>query len=277
MSNLAVGPAYAIDGPLPRPPEYRLLSVPGVLQTGGRELNGVSVWGYPCDTPSLWDPCFTEGTFGTKLDSSTSPSANFFPFAAYLPFTCSTITADPAEFARRAERVIEATISHAVEQALAHGVMGSSNPYFGDGNMVPLGGGGVLAPDYALSYLEDAIGGTGRQGIIHATPGVVAAWGFNKLETGEVLRTTNGTIVVSGSGYRGAQPAAGDPGDGQDWVFATGPVEVFMADGPTPTVSEFVDRSDNTATYRAERFVVAAWDTCLQAGALVDWGSAVIV
>ena len=57
---------------------------------------------------------------------------------------------------------------------------------------------------------------------------------------------------------------------------ATGPVEVFMAESDPPSVSEFVDRSDNTATYRAEKFVVAEWDTCLQAGALIDWGSAVL-
>jgi hypothetical protein len=274
MSNLAVGPAYAIDGPLPRPPEYRLLSVPGVLQAGGREMNGVSVWGYPCDTPSLWDPCFSDGTFGTKLDTSTSPSASFFPFAAYLPFTCSTITANPAEFKRRAERVIEATISHAVEQALAHGVQGSSNPYFGDGNLDALGS-GALDPNYALAYLEDAIGGTGRQGMIHATPGIVSAWGFEKLKTNGELRTANGTLVVSGSGYRGAAPASEQaPAAGEDWAFATGPVQVFIEDGPMPTISEFVDREDNTATYRAEKFVVAEWDTCLQAGALISWGSA---
>ena len=204
MSNLAVGPAFAIDGPLPRPPEYRLLAVPGVLQTGDREMNGVSVWGYPCDTPSLWDPCFAEGTFGTKLDTHTQEEPSFWPFAAYVPFTCSTITANPAEFARRAEAVIEATISHAVEQALAHGVLGNNSPYFGDGNLVPLGGGGVLSPDFGLAYLEDAIGATGRQGMIHATPGIISAWGFDKLETDGVLRTTNGTLVVRGSGLQGS-------------------------------------------------------------------------
>ena len=280
MSTLAVGPAFAIDGPLPRPPAYRLLSIPGVLQEGGREMNGVSVWGYPCDTPSLWDPCYAEGTFGTKLDTHTQETPSFYPFAAYVPFTCSTITANPAEFARRAERVIEATISHAVEQALAHGVQGSNNPYFGDGNLDVVGGGGVLHPPYALAYLEDAIGATGRKGMIHATPGTISAWSLdNLLIRGDVLMTANGTPVVSGSGYRDASPA-GQEGlnlsDGQEWAFATGPVQVFIAESDPPSVSEYVDRSDNTATYRAEKFVVAEWDTCLQAGAPIDWGHTVL-
>lgn len=274
MSNLAVGPAYAIDGPLPRPPAYRLLALPGVLQAGGREMNGVSVWGYPCDTPSLWDPCYAEGTFGTKLSAHSDEQPSFYPFAAYVPFTCSTITANPAEFARRAEAVIEATISHAVEEALAHGIEGSNNPYFGDVNLTALGGGVALDPDRGLAYLEDAIGVTGRVGMIHATPGAISAWG-DKIEVGDVLRTRNGTPVVSGSGYRGSAPAAEQaPAAGQDWVYVTGPVQVFMAESDPPSISEFVDRSDNTATYRAEKFVVAEWDTCLQAGALIDWGNA---
>lgn len=273
----AVGPALNIDGPLPRPRPFSLLEAPGVRTEASRRVfNGVNVWGYPCDTPSLWEPCYTEGTFGSKLTDSTSLSPRFDSFVAYLPFTCSTITADPAEFARRTEAVIDATLSHAVEQALAHGVEGSTNPYFGDTNLDALNTGGVTDPDYALAYLEDAIGSTGRGGMIHATPGIISAWS-DKLEINGVLTTANGTIVISGSGYRGAEPAAEQaPGAGQDWAFATGPVEVYVDEFDPISVSEFVDRSDNTATYRAERAVLAVWDTCLQSGVLVDWGSAVL-
>lgn len=271
----AVGPARNIDGPLPRPRPYSLLSTPGVLiEADSRWLNGVNVWGYPTDTPSLWEPCYAEGTFGTKLSDVAFDTPRFDSFVAYLPFTCSTITADPAEFAKRAEEVIKATLSHAVEQALSQGVQGSTNAFFGDTNLVALGGGGALAADIALSYLEDAIGATGRGGLIHATPGAIAAWGFEKLETNGVILTPNGTPVVSGSGYIGAAPAGEQaPAAGQDWAFATGPVQVYVAEGDPPSVSEFVDRSDNTATYRAERYVLAIWDTSLQAGALVEWGA----
>src|SRR3970040_2149499 len=152
MSVTAVGPALNLDGPLPRLLEYRLLSIPDVFQGDGRTeeevlrndrprwLNGVNVWGYPVDIPSLWEPCST-GTFRTKGSTSEWDQPRFDPFVAYLPFTCSTITADPEEFARRAEATLEAIISFAVEQALAQGVAGSTNPFLGGTNPTPLLGG----------------------------------------------------------------------------------------------------------------------------------------
>lgn len=203
---VAVGPARNLDGPLPVAPEYRLLSVPGVLEAGDSEwLNGVNIWGYPCDTPSLWEPC-SEGTFRTKADDSTSPQPRFDSFVAYLPISCSTISGDPQEFARRAEAVLDATLSFAVEEALSQGVVGSSNPFFGDTNLTQLGG-GTLTAQVGINYLENAIGATGRGGMIHATPGTISAWNFSNLLTeGEVLRTANGTPVVSGGGVHQHRP-----------------------------------------------------------------------
>lgn len=270
----AIGPALDLDGPLPVAPEYRLLSVPGVLQgVAGRELNGVNVWGYPEDTPSLWEPCST-GTFRSKGEDSVWQQPRFDGLVAYLPISCSSITADPEVFAQRAELVLNATISFAIEQALAQGVVGSTNPFFGDTNLVQLGGGAVSA-QAGINYLENAIGQTGRGGMIHATPGTVSAWNYlNLLSEGEVLRTANGTPVVSGGGYINTDPSGltgSDPTVGQEWAFATGPVKVYMADAPELEVSEYLDRSDNTIIYRAERYFLAIFDTSLQSGVLVDW------
>jgi hypothetical protein len=271
----AIGPALSLDGPLPVPPEYRLLALPGVAQAADRELNGVNVWGYPEDTPSLWEPCST-GTFRVKGEDSEWQQPRFDPFVAYLPISCSTISARPEVFAARAERVFEATLSFAVEQALARGVDGSSNPFFGDTNLVQLGG-GVVSAQAGLNYLENAIGATGRGGVIHATPGTVSAWNFVNLITdnGEgYIETANGTPVVSGGGYIDTDPsglAVSDPSVGLEWAFATGPVRVYLADAALVEVSEYVDRDDNIITYRAERYVVAVWDTSLQSGVLIDW------
>jgi len=270
----AIGPALDLDGPLPVAPEYRLLSVPGVVQgVAGRELNGVNVWGYPEDTPSLWEPC-SAGTYRDKSEDSTWQQPRFDGLVAYLPIMCSTITAAPEEFAQRAEVTLNAVLSFGIEQALAQGVVGSTNPFFGDTNLTQLGGGAVSA-QAGLNYLENAIGQTGRGGMIHATPGTVSAWNFvNLLTEGEVLRTANGTPVVSGGGYINTDPSGltgSDPSVGQEWAFATGPVRVFLADGPSLEVSEYVDRSDNTVIYRAERYFLAEWDTSLQSGVLIDW------
>jgi hypothetical protein len=273
MSVVAVGPALDLDGPLPVAPEYSLLSIPGVVVAdGGRWLNGVNVDGYPCDVPSLWEPC-SEGTFRTKSDESDQPSPRFDSFVVYLPITCSSLgMGDPDAFANRAERALEATLSFGVEQGLSQGVVGSLNPFFGDTNATLLAGGAAVTPEVGLRYLEDAIGATGRKGMIHATPATVAAWEFEALRTNSILETVNGTPVASGGGYIGADPAAGaSPAAGQAWAFATGPVEVRLAGVTITAISETLDRSDNTVTFRAERFVLPLWDGCLQAAVLIDW------
>jgi hypothetical protein len=270
---VAVGPARDLDGSLPVAPEYNLLSVPGVLVDGDvRWLNGVNVWGYPVETPSLWEPC-SGGTFRTKSSESSWDQPRFDSFVAYLPIQCSTITAEPEEFARRAEVTLNATISFAVETALAKGITGSTNPFFGDTNLT-VWGGAAVSPAVGLSFLENAIGVTGRRGMIHATPGTTAAWGFEKLKTNGTLVTVNGTPVASGGGYIQTDPAGetgSDPDGGVEWAFATGPVSVYLASAASVEVSEYVDRENNVITYRAERYALATWDTSLQAGVLIDW------
>lgn len=273
-----VGPATTLDGPLPVAPEYSLLNTLralGNVRQDNRVFNGVNVWGYPVDTPSLWEPC-SAGTYRDKESDSDWDQPRFDGLVAYLPISCSTITADPEEFARRAELALEATLSFGIEQALAKGVTGSTNPFFGDTGLTQLGGGAVL-PQAGLNYLENAIGATGRQGIIHASPGTVSAWNFVNLITdnGEgYIETANGTPVVSGGGYINTDPAGktgSDPSVGQEWAFATGPVLVYLEDMPSVTPKEYIDRENNEIIYHAERAILPLWDTSLQSGVLVDW------
>lgn len=270
---VGVGPATQLDGPLPQAPRHTLLSIPGVLQSNEtRWRAGIAMLGYPCDVPGLWEPC-SDGTFRDKAVDVNFSTPRFDPFAAYLPYECSTISGPVEEFATRAEAVLDATISYAVERALADGISGSSNPFFGDGNLDQLGGGPVT-PQIGLSYLENAIAATGRQGIIHATPGTVAQWVEVEADANDVLRTKAGTPVAAGGGYLDVDPVGktgSTPDSGIEWAFATGPVVVYLGEASRPDVPEYVDRTNNLATYIAERFVAAAWDTCLQAGVLIDW------
>jgi hypothetical protein len=273
MSVFAVGPALAIDGPLPVAPPYSLLSVPGVLvDDGDRWLNGVNVYGYPSDTPSTWEPCST-GTFRVKSEGGEQPQARFDSFGIYLPIECSSSSiGDWEDFKNRAERVLDATQSFAVEEALSQGVIGSMNPFLGDTNVTVLGGGAVT-PEVGLRWLEDAIGGTGRMGLIHATPATVAAWEFEALETGSALRTPNGTPVASGGGYIGADADGSAAAAGQAWAFATGPVQVRMSEMQLVEgeLNGTLDTSNNDVIFRAEKFALATWDTALQVAVLIDW------
>lgn len=275
---VAVGPARNLDGPLPLERPHSLLKTleamggGNVIRSGNEWLNGVNVWGYPKETPSLWEPC-SDGTFREKESESTWDQPRFDSLVAYLPIQCSSITASPEVFSERAEQALDATLSFAVEEALAKGVAGSTNPFFGDANLDVVGGATNL-PTASLAFLENAIGATGRGGMIHATPGTIAAWGFDLLETNGVIRTPNGTPVVSGAGYIDTDPAGetgSTPASGLEWAFATGPIQVYISGGPDFQVSEFVDRENNVITYRAEKFILPLWDTSLQAGVLVDW------
>jgi hypothetical protein len=273
MSVMAVGPALDIDGPLPAPPPFSLISIPGVVVgDGDRWMNGVNVDGYPADTPSLWEPCST-GTYRTKVDGDALPLARFDPIVAYLPITCSASSiGDWRSFSMRAERVLQATISFAVEEALSQGVVGSTNPFFSDVNLDILAGGAAVAPEVGLAYLEDAIGATGRSGIIHATPGTVAAW--DDIEQGEVLHTIIGTPIAVGGGYLGADPVAGaSAAAGQAWAFASGPVQVRLSEVILvgDDINGTLDTSNNDVTFRAEMYALPVWDTALQAGVLIDW------
>jgi hypothetical protein len=273
VSVYAVGPALDLDGPLPVAPPHGLLSVPGVVVADGeRWLNGVNVYGYPEGTPSLWDPCST-GTFRDKGSDSTQSLPRFDSFALYVPITCSSLSiGNWEEFAGRAEAVLEATQSFGVEQALALGTGVATNPFLGDANVTVLGGGAVT-PAVGLSWLEDAIGGTGRMGMIHATPAIVAAWSEYLTDDAGTLRTASGTPVVSGGGYIGADANGAAPGAGEGYAFATGPVEVRLSEAQLvgDDINGTLDTSDNTVTFRAERYALTTWDTALQSAVLVNW------
>lgn len=280
MSVMAVGPALDLDGPLPVAPPHSLLETEGVVQDrdATRVLNGVNLYGYPTGCPGLWEPC-SDGTFRTKAVESEWPLPRFDSFVVYKGVFCSTISFgnDPDELFRRVEAVLDASISAGVERALAEGVEGSSNAFFADANVDILNSGTAVSPGVALSYLEDAIATTCRMGMIHASPGTIAglqAFPLGAEEEVRRLQTANGTPVVSGHGYIDVDtPYVGTPGASEDWAFATGPVHVYLGPVRATTPKQSIDREDNVVTFFAERYVLAVWDTALQAAVLVDWAT----
>lgn len=277
MGSIAVG-RIRVDATRPSAPLHNLLSVPGVLIEGdARWDGGVNFWGYTTDTPATWAAC-TGGTFDIKDDAGEIAQAGFDSFAIYITEECSTfgIASDLQGFRERADIVLEATQSFAIEQALVAGVdQLPGNKFLGDADMDSLATN--VSARVGIAYLENAIGATGRRGMIHITPAVAIAAGIvlDNLDNPQtVLITPAGNVIVVGAGYIGAAPIGETaPAATKDWIFASGPVtarlsELLAGPGDMPGM---MDHEYNDVVYRAEKLAWVGWDTGLQAGVLVDW------
>ena len=130
-----------------------------------------------------------------------------------------------------------------------------------------------MTPDVGLRWLENAVGATGRQGILHADPAVGSAWFDSLYGENSVWYTASGNPVAVDGGYIGATANGSSPASGQSYAFASGPVRAYV--GETRLVGDDINGTLNTAsndvTFRSERFVLVEWDTALQAAVLIDW------
>lgn len=271
------GPTLLVDGPLPRPPKYGLLTVaqelPDAIEADGgvgqRWGNGVVLYPYPPALPEGFDPC-SEGTFRVKDDGARIDLQDFNAFTAYLPIQCTAggIRDDDA-FRSRALAALEATIGYAAERQFVGGDTMPLNPFVTDSELDTYATGGLEA-HRALAVLERAISLTGHAGVIHLPPDFASLVADVLIDVGGVLRTVgNGTPVAVGHGYVGAQPSgwSADPiNDDTVYGFATGPVVFKLGEAHVnpPTIREALDRTSNDVVYRAERDVLVAWDAQLQ-------------
>lgn len=275
-----------VVGPRPTARPYGLLSTPGTIIAQDdlvHFMGGVAVDGYPADLPRTHNPCAT-GTSRVKDEGDPPPSGEFSSFTVYLPVTCGGLgignEAGADLLRRRAIEVFEATEQYGVERELAFAdVDAADRPHLTGLEVADyLNAGAATGPVEALALLEQAIGQTGREGVIHADPGTGASWTAHNLiaATGGTMRTViKGTTVIVGDGYIGAQPDAqgrdADPlNDDQNWAFATGPVRVSRDDIFAPSLREVFDHVTNGLTFRVERNYVAYWDTALLKGVNVD-------
>jgi hypothetical protein len=277
----SLGPLASLDGPIPVIRPYRLIDTAQVIDDPDPHWRaGAQIWPYPADLPGLWVPCPDGTGQGFKAEGEGWEIPVFNAFQVYLPVTCSSFSIgdDYEEYIRRATLAFNARESHGVEQAFAQGLDNlATQPFLADANADVLNGGAAIGVIESLNLLERAIAETGQGGVIHATPDVVSAWestGFTLDKAGTKLVTRgNGTPVVSGTGYIGAQPTGHTaPGAHTAWAFATGPVQLRRGDLTIVPgdISQALDRTTNVVTYRAERDELVDWDLVLQAAVLVD-------
>ena len=267
-----------LDGPVPRPPQYGLLSVAQEATPNPTERGGAKLIPYPNSMPVGHDPC-SEGSDRIKAFPNVVEMPDGFPsFTAYLGDICTAFSiGNWDDFKARANVALAARESWALEAQLG-GALFADAPNLIDGPTLLASGAAVTAAA-AVGYLEGAIAETGIEGVLHLTKEVVGYLGASFFTaSGGILRTASGTPVVAGTGYaaNGHPDNGGAPASGQSWCYATGPVQ--YAHEPTifnspDTIAEALDREDNTVIYRAERDLWVGFDSVnyLKAAVLADW------
>lgn len=275
-----------VVGPPPTPPKYGLTTTPGTIvdQSDPHYLAGVLVDGYPADMPRQHNPC-SSGSERIKATGEDPPTGEFSSFTVYLPVTCSGLGVGDERGVQlmrdRATVAFRARETFGVEQELAFAPADVDRPHLtgvtGPGDY--LNGGSATGPREALSLLENAIGLTGQEGVVHIDPATFDAMACCGLfvASGDTMRTLRGNLVIIGNGYIGAIPdelAEDEPpveltGD-QNWAFATGPVAISRDEIQVARLSEVFNHETNELTFRVERNYVAYWDTALLKGVLVD-------
>jgi len=275
-TQVTLGPPRVLNGPVPVPPRYNLLTVASFIEDlDPHWMAGGAVYPYSdIEDGATHDGCAT-GTFREKLTGGSIARPEFGAFTVYVAGTCTARgLGDDEAFRQCVEVSLNALEPALVEREFAQGIAMPNNPYLAGPGVNVLGD---YAPVEAMAQLELAIGRTGKMGVIHGDPGTTTAWAAALVleKQGDGLRTIgNGTPVVSGYGYIDTIPLGQgtDIDDGTGWAFATGPVqfrrsEMIMMPG---TLAEALDRQSNTVTYRAERHYLVDWDTELQAAVLVE-------
>lgn len=128
----------------------------------------------------------------------------------------------------------------------------------------------------AMATKQIAACGAGIRGMIHAPAWLVLLWIGDGLvvEKDDILVTAGREDrVVAGSGYPGTGPSGTAAPTGLDtWIFATGPVEVYLSDPEVigDKISDWFNRSNNIFEIRAERQALVRFDPCCHSAVLLN-------
>lgn len=287
---LACGPLTRIDGPLPIRPLYGLLQaaeapaagVQVIVDTDSEGIerwgNGAEVFPYPADVAKV-DNSFQPGSEAETKGAGTQPATpQFGAFTIYLPIQCTNYRVwNDEQFRARAVATLTAVESAAIAREIMSGEKLTLNPHLTDGVGTFPNGSTVTSALNGVALLEKEIAASGRLGLIHVPPQVLmmlASKGFGFDNASGVWRTPNGNVIVPDAGYANSVAPTGHTAASgtQDWIYATGPIEVRRSEVFMIPEENFqaIDRSTNQIVYRAERNYLVIWDQQVQAAVRVD-------
>lgn len=238
--------------------------------------------------------CFEVGTQSAACDAGSTkdiqdfpPSIPHIPNFAFIGGHCSILGGIArSEIGPRVRSALEAAQGKAVEAELW---TGDSTQAASTGNLYLAGGSANfedLTPDpsvkspggYALAALQEYLAGCreGGRGMIHATRATVDIWAREYLvrREGNLIFDLFDNWIIAGVGYDGSDPDGDvDPTGHSAYAYATGLVDVRLgeilingAPQGESTIAEALDRSNNDATWIAERAYGVTWDGCCHAG-----------
>jgi hypothetical protein len=203
-----------------------------------------------------------------------------YPIVLTVDETCTTFGWKQADYEGRANRRLIALGGKALEwefwtgevakadgldpaiyQWLAQDRVAESGgvPAHGAVDLTPAGG--ALDPRHALAELEEALGESGTGvGVIHMSRRMAILMPDRWTE-GPMITWPDSAVAV-GAGYPGVGPDGAPPSPGEEWVYATNLVDIWLGETHLfpNTLAEALDRGKNTISYKAERLGAVTWD-----------------
>lgn len=277
-SGLRTAPTIVVDAPEREPWTTGLIPTARALgrlvtHSDDRFLGGLGFSPRSCDPLETFALCSTVSLGATP---TRDPNRVFDPFVVVAADICSPIAWRINDGQGRAMEQMLTLGSKPIEAELWTGAL-TGNPHLGaPTTTIVLSG--AQTPAAGLAGLEQAIAnGSAGSGVIYARPALVDAWAdaqvvFRDADDDGVIRTVNGTPVVSGSGFPGTGPNGEAVSATSEWAYATDLFEVHV--GPTlpqsDTLNQSVDFTTNTMAVREEMGAVAIWGGCLTAAVQIN-------
>lgn len=248
-----------------------------------RWVNGISYEPLDNSDLQLFDAC---NMVGTDSPQAVPGVLTWTPYVLEADDTCDTFTWRTHDWAGRVTTRVQVGAAKAIEKEFWGGALAQASS---NGNywLTKIGStqvatsGTPVSVHKAFELLDQALAscGIGSQGYIHC-PVNCLPYLTTVRRDGQQLLNARDTRVIPGEGYDGTGPGGITPAAGTAWIFATGPVRVWLDDRNDPAngfyngvqlvpdiirdpglIYEAMNRANNTVTVRGEQFALADWDT----------------
>lgn len=238
-----------------------------------RWLAGISWNPLPCDRPLSVQPAANpcNPLASDNPDYGCEEAVSQSAFRVYDAFTSTNLQHSAEEIAAILVDRMPLMSSDAFARELISGGAGSDLSFSSEAT-APQDAtfGTTVTIEYGLAVLENELGRrlSGAQGLIHIPPGVlaVATLTYGLKPEGDHFVTPMGNKVIVDTGYIDAVAPSGatEAGDGEAWIYASGPVQYRSTDPRLLGTrgSEFIVPSKNDIERWMEMFGILKFDPC---------------